>query len=266
MQPDDATLERWLTVARGAAEESGRIALAAWPGRPGARELATSRKADGSVTTEVDREIEDLVRELIGREFPGHTLLGEELGGDAPSPAGITWVVDPIDGTSNFVRGLPFFTTEIAILRDGVPVVGVSTAPALGRTLWARRGGGAFMDGERLSVSEVSTLSQAFVVHGGVPHFRSSGLLEGLGRLCAGANKSRGFGDSWSYHYLASGRIDAVVEARARLWDFSAASVLVSEAGGRVTDLQGDAIGPSSKSVVATNGRLHDEILTALVE
>jgi histidinol-phosphatase len=226
-------------------------------------DLVVSTKPDLTPVTEVDRAVESAIRDRLARERPDHAVLGEEFGGEAGPTAAWRWVLDPIDGTKNYVRGIPVWATCIALQRGGEAVVGVVSAPALGRRWWASRGDGAFADGGRIRVSAVADLADAQLSYDTVTGFEPFGLGErflGLARRCW---RSRGLGDFWSHVLVAEGAVDVAVEPEVSVWDVAAVAVIVEEAGGRFTDLAGVAR-PDGGSAVSTNGLLHDEVLTAL--
>jgi histidinol-phosphatase len=227
------------------------------------REVATRTKADDSPVTQADVEAEQVIIEYLRKRFPEHGFLSEE-GGDSDSERESVWVIDPIDGTKNFVRGIPIFGTQIAFTRGGVPVLGVSRLPALGETLFAEVGGGAHLNGERVRVSEVSELSAASASFGGLNHFLRHGRTDALLNLAAAAGRSRGFGDAYAYHLLATGRCDIVTEAHIRYWDVAALAVIIQEAGGRCSTLAGLPIDRHVTDIVCTNGSLHAAVLSAL--
>jgi histidinol-phosphatase len=172
-------------------------------------------------------------------------------------------VLDPIDGTKNYVRGIPVWATSIALQRAGESVVGVVSAPALGRRWWAARGEGAFADGEAIRVSDVGDLADAQLSYDSVPGFEAHGLGERFLDLARRCWRTRAFGDFWSHVLVAEGALDVAVEPEVSLWDVAAVQVIVEEAGGRFTDL-GGAARPDGGSAVSTNGRLHDDVLAAL--
>lgn len=230
-----------------------------------ATDLAVSTKPDLTPVTDADRDVEQAIREQLARARPGHGVLGEEFGDDAPTGGGgkWRWVLDPIDGTKNYVRGIPVWATCIALQRSGESVVGVVSAPALGRRWWAARGDGAFADGAAIRVSNVADLADAQLSYDSVPGFEAHGLGERFLDLARRCWRTRAFGDFWSHVLVAEGAIDVAVEPEVSLWDVAAVQVIVEEAGGRFTDL-GGAGRPDGGSAVSTNGRLHDEILAAL--
>jgi histidinol-phosphatase len=228
-----------------------------------ATDLVVSTKPDLTPVTEADRDVERAIRTILSRSRPDHAVLGEELGGDGGGGAGWRWVLDPIDGTKNYVRGIPVWATCIGLQREGEPVVGVVSAPALGRRWWAARGEGAFADGQAIRVSAVADLADAQLSYDSVPGFEAHGLGEpflGLARRCW---RTRGLGDFWSHVLVAEGAVEIAVEPEVSLWDVAAVQVIVEEAGGCFTDLAGVAR-PDGGSAVSTNGLLHDEVLAAL--
>jgi len=252
-RPDyDASL---LETALTAAQQAGELIRTHYRGPD-----QFKTKPDQSVVTEADTEAEQLIRDLIQQRHPKHGFVGEE-GGPAEASSGFVWIVDPIDGTKNFLRGIPLYAVEIALLKDGIPYLGVSNLPAMQTMVWAVRGKGAYSQSGRLSVSKVQSLRNAYVSFGNLKHFSRKGLLEDLIRLTTAAFQSRGIGDAWSFHLLADGKIDVFVDASTALWDIAALTVIVEEAGGRVSDLYGQPIGLGSTTVIATNNFLHTAVL-----
>ncbi|WP_424189462.1 histidinol-phosphatase [Actinokineospora sp. G85] len=231
-----------------------------------ASDLAVSRKPDRTPVTDADTAVEDAIRTLLDQEFPGDTVAGEERGGQVG--AGRAWVLDPIDGTKNFLRGVPVWATLIALVVDGAPVVGVVSAPALGRRWWAARGEGAWLgvDGappRRLSASGVSDLADAYL---STTHLGSWVEHESRERYLALVDacwENRAFGDFWQHCLVAEGAIDLAAEAIVNPWDVAPFQVLVEEAGGRFTDLSGAARFDGG-NVLTSNGHLHDAALAIL--
>ncbi|UVS81797.1 histidinol-phosphatase [Actinokineospora sp. UTMC 2448] len=230
-----------------------------------ARDLVVTRKPDRTPVTDADTAVEDAVRALIAAEFPDDTVAGEERGGSVG--AGRTWVLDPIDGTKNFLRGVPAWATLIALVEDGVPTVGVVSAPALGRRWFAARDHGAWVaaggEAVRMSVSGVASLSDAYLstTHLGtwVEYHSRERYLD----LVDACWENRAFGDFWSHCLVAEGAIDVAAEAVVNPWDVAAIQVVVEEAGGRFTDL-GGAARFDGGSALSTNGLLHDAVLGLL--
>src|SRR5271155_2840339 len=220
-------------------------------------------KADKSPVTEADLRCEIAIREILEARFPSYGFFGEETGArdeDAES----LWLVDPIDGTKAFVREYPMFSTQIALLRGGEIVLGVSSAPVYGELAHAERGGGAYLNGRAIRVSEIDSLSAASLSAGDFKSLAARVRGPRYGRVVAEVNRIRGYGDFLHYHLLAAGKIDAVVESDVNILDIAACVAIVAEAGGRFTDLAGAPVGLNTTSVLATNGRLHEELLAEL--
>ncbi len=227
------------------------------------KNLAVTVKADRSPVTEADVRAEEAIRRVLERRFPGYGFYGEETGRHAMDAASL-WLVDPIDGTKSFVRDTPFFSTQIALWRDGRIVLGVSAAPAYGELAWAERGQGAFLDGRRIGVSAVATLDRAILSTGNLKTLAAGPGWSRFGRLVGEVDRLRGYGDFVHYHLLARGALDAVVESDVNILDIAALSVIVEEAGGRFTDLDGAPPTLDTTTVLATNGLLHGTVLARL--
>lgn len=248
--------ERELAAAVQAARAAGEVALKYYQGG-----FEVTLKADRSPVTQADREAEATIVEILARAFPAHGFLGEELGERGPGDT--RWIIDPIDGTRNFVRHIPLWATLIALEEHGVVTVGVVHNPVTRELYTATRGGGAHLDGTRLRVSEVAALGDATLVHAGLNFVRQAGYWDGFVRLVDATERQRGFGDYWGYTLLAEGKVDAYAEVDLKPWDLAACRLLVEEAGGRFTDFEGR---PSiySGTSLSTNGRLHDAALALL--
>jgi histidinol-phosphatase len=227
------------------------------------RNVKIEVKADKTPVTEADVRSEEAIRELLTRRFPSYGFYGEETG-KSDMDAESVWLVDPIDGTKSFVRDCPFFSTQIALMRGGQFVLGVSCAPAYGELAWAERGGGAFLDGKRISVSAVKSLDAAIVSTGNLKTLAASAAWSRFGGLIGGINRLRGYGDFVHYHLLARGALDVVIESDVNILDIAALTVIVEEAGGRFTDLTGAPVDLSTTTVLATNGPLHGSLLERL--
>jgi histidinol-phosphatase len=224
------------------------------------RDLRIDRKADATEVTEADRDAEAAIRRSLAAARPDHAVLGEEEGliGDLDAP--FRWVIAPIAGTANYVRGVPIWGTLIAMMEGDDVVVGVASAPALGRRWWAARGEGAFAAGGRIHVSTVTALEEGHLAHAGIGTFYEYGAGDAVVGLARDVWRSRGLGDFWMHCLVAEGAFDVAVEPVVSLWDLAAVTVIVEEAGGRFTDLRGRP-GPAGGSALSTNGRLHDEVL-----
>lgn len=235
--------------------------------RFGALDLRIDTKPDLTPVTDADRAVETELREALGRERPDDSVVGEEFGGET-SFTGRQWIIDPIDGTKNFVRGVPVWASLIALLEDGVPVVGVVSAPALHRRWWAARGRGAFVavtgsQPRPISVSAVAQLDSASLSFSSLSGWAERGIRNRFVDLTDAVWRVRAFGDFFSYCLLAEGAVDIAAEPEVSVWDLAALDILVREAGGSFTGLDG-APGPHGGSAVATNGHLHQRVLEAL--
>ncbi|MEV6430673.1 histidinol-phosphatase [Nocardia sp. NPDC051463] len=252
-----------LELALRLADEADAITRA----RFGALDLKVDSKPDLTPVSDADLAVEKAIRQVLGQERPGDSVLGEEFGGDAEF-TGRQWVIDPIDGTKNFVRRVPIWATLIALLEDGVPVLGVVSAPALTRRWWAAAGSGAWSTFDReapksISVSGVAELSSASLAFSSLSGWRERGLREHFLALTDDVWRVRGYGDFLTYCLLAEGAVDIATEPEVSLWDLAALDILVREAGGRFTSLHGEP-GPHGGDAIATNGLLHDDVLARL--
>ncbi len=258
---DEATLREWLAFALAACDEADATALANFR-----RGIEVVRKPDRSFVTAADQGIERAIRERIGATYPDHGLVGEEYG-DEDGSGSTRWYIDPIDATHNFIRGVPLFGTLLAVEVDGEVQVGVISAPAMRERWYAARGLGAWsrgLDGERpLHVSGVAAVSDAQLLYGSGRENAASGLMPGFDALMTAAWRERGFGDFWGYALVAEGAAEAMLETGMHTWDLAAPQVLIEEAGGRVTDVDG-ARRIDAPSFVASNGLVHDEVLRRL--
>lgn len=229
------------------------------------RNLKIVLKDDKSPVTQADVETEKVIRGLIGERFPDHGFYGEETGQSAID-AEYLWLVDPIDGTKAFVREYPFFSTQIALMHRGRLIVGVSSAPIYGEIAYAQAGQGAWLNDRPIRVSEIDTIESCAISSGNLKTLAGGPGWANYGRLVARANRIRGYGDFLHYHLLAAGKVDVVIESDVNILDIAALAVIVEAAGGRFTDLHGRAPTLRTTSVVATNARLHAEVLARLGE
>jgi len=238
-----------LALALELADIADSISLA----RFRARDLTVETKRDLSPVTEADLAVEQAIRTRLAAARPADGIFGEEFGDDRTE--GRRWIVDPIDGTRNYSRGVPVWGTLIALEEDGQPTVGVASAPALGRRWWAERGEGAFADGAAIHVSRVARIEDAIL---------SFALDEHVPELATRCWLARGFGDFWAHVLVAEGAVDGAVDSRGvKVWDLAAVKVIVEEAGGRFSDLDGSAR-IDTGSAVSSNGVLHQELLDSL--
>lgn len=253
-----------LAFALEVADEADAISLPAFLDG-----LAADDKADGTPVTAADTGIEQLIRRRVQEAYPEHGFLGEEFGEEARAggvPAG-RWIVDPIDGTVNFTRQIPIWGTLIAFEADGALEVAVVSCPALQQRWWAARGSGAWTAHagrpREVRVSTVGRVADAHVVHAGVAAMEREGVGPGFADVLRRSKRDRGFGDALGYMLVAQGSADAMIETKVRVWDLAAPAMIVTEAGGRFTAVDGSPsyAGPTA---VATNGAIHDEVLALL--
>lgn len=253
-----------LRLALAAADLADRLTLARF--RSG--DLRVRAKPDRSPVTDADLAVEAAIRELLSRERPADAVLGEEQGGRLPA-TGRVWVLDPIDGTKNFLRGGPVWATLVALLADGEPVVGVASAPALGCRWWAALGHGAFGStpaapvARRLAVSAVASLSDAYCSTTDLSSWAKYRTRESYLRLVDACWETRAFGDFWQHCLVAEGAIDLACEPIVNIWDVAPLKILVEEAGGRFTDLAGTPT-VTTGTALSTNSHLHPAALTCL--
>lgn len=256
-----------LQLALALADEADAMSLAKF--RSG--DLRVETKPDLTPVTEADQAIERHLRERLAGARPGDTVIGEEYGGAAPGQrlTGRTWVIDPIDGTKNYVRGVPVWATLIGLLVDGAPEVGVVSAPALGSRWWAQAGAGAYALGpadaqpRRLSVSAVGRIADSSFSYSDHEGWEQLGASAGFAALLRDCWRTRGYGDFWSHLLVAEGVVDLSAEVGVKLWDVAALAPVITEAGGRVSTLDGGDI-VAAGSIVATNGLLHDQVVRVL--
>lgn len=246
-----------LRFALELADLADRITLPAFHERPD-----PDVKSDGTWVTAADRDTERALRRAIRERHPDHAVLGEEDGLDGP-PDAPTWILDPIDGTTNFVKGNPVYATLIALRVDGRDVLGVASAPALGSRWWGEVDDGAYQDGRPIAVSGVARLAEAEIALGGMDYFVARGLGHVMERAARSTARQRGYGDFWQHCLVAAGSTDVAMEAAVSTWDLAAVKAIVEAAGGRFTDLDGEATADGG-SAVSSNGLLHDAALGLL--
>ena len=247
----EASLKEFLATALSAAESARKVILSYYDG-----EFDIEIKADQTPVTVADRHAEKIIRETINRAFPSHGIYGEEYGAES-SDAEYLWLVDPIDGTKSFVKRYGMFSTQSALMHQGELILGVSCAPAMDELVWATRGGGAFDAGGQLHISDVSDIGAASISTGNIQSLAASESWAALGRILAKTNRTRGYGDYYHYHRLAAGQLDAIIESDVNILDIAALCVIVTEAGGVFTDLDGQTPGLDTRSVLAATPALH---------
>ncbi|MEZ2418159.1 inositol monophosphatase [Luteibacter sp. RCC_6_2] len=251
-------LDKALAAARDAAGAAAEIIQHYW--RAGVDVIV---KGDDTPVTVADREAEMAIRAILAKALPEAGIYGEEYGADDTSREYL-WLVDPLDGTKSFVRRTPFFSTQIALMHRGELVLGVSSAPIYGERMWAVRGRGAFLDGDPVRVASTATMREASISTGNVKTLTMDARWDVLGAMIRDSNRIRGYGDFCHYHLLARGGLDLVIESDLNILDIAALAVIVREAGGVFTDLDGAAPGLDTRSVLAGTPAIHAEALARL--
>lgn len=251
-------MSEFMDVALRAVKEAEKIIMSYY-----GSDLQIETKEDATPVTIADKEAEMKIREIILAAFPNHIVYGEEGAKLAGTDAQYTWLVDPIDGTKRFIRQHGFFGTLLALYHNGEIVLGVSNMPTQGELMYAEKGNGAFLNGKQVHVSDVEKLSKAYMSYGTMKYFTHSGQEQNLLALARNTQWARGMGDCWSYHLLAQGKIDIVAEGETKLWDVAPFKIIIEEAGGIMSQIDGSNIDLSLRSSLATNGYLHSQTLAA---
>jgi len=228
------------------------------------REFDVMTKADLSPVTEIDQETETRIRKAINDNFPDDSIEGEEHGIEVKGNSR-NWVIDPIDGTKNFLRGVPIWGTLIALCVDDEPVMGVVSAPSLQRRWWASKGNGAFFNGKQIFVSKVDQLDQAQASFGNMNHFAPAGFPDGLENLNKAIARARGIGDFWSHMLVAEGALECGLDAVVEPYDIAPLKIIVEEAGGIFTSLMGNNT-IRDGSAISSNGILHEQLQSLFVK
>ncbi len=255
-----------LALAHALADTADAISLP----RFRAHDLHVATKPDHTPVTEADTATETALRNTLARARPRDAVVGEEFGGEVPaaSGSGRTWVIDPIDGTKNYLRGVPIWATLIALFDADAPVLGVVSAPALGKRWWAARGSGAFTgkhpsNGNRIAVSAIGALADTSFCYASLHSWRDAGRWDEFVALTGSVWRTRAYGDFYGHVLVAEGAVDVMVEPRLSLWDAAALLPIVTEAGGAVTNLHGNPYRDGA-GLLSTNGLLHDAVVTAM--
>jgi histidinol-phosphatase len=255
---NNAPHSEFLSAAIDAANAAAEISRSYYAGN-----FTVNIKSDRTPVTQADVECEQAIRHIILERFPTHGFFGEETG-RSQEDAEYLWLVDPIDGTKAFVRQYPFFSTQIALMHQGEIVLGVSNGTLMDELAWAERGRGAWLNGDRMTVSDIDEPDRAAVSTGNLRSLAQSNGWPAMGNVLARADRTRGYGDFYHYHLLASGKIEAVIESDVNILDVAALSIIVTEAGGVFTDLNGMAPSLETRSVLAVNSKLHAHYLAQL--
>jgi histidinol-phosphatase len=247
-----------LALALELADEADRISLAYFR----SDRLVVDTKPDLTPVSQADKEVEQTIRSRLATLRPTHSVLGEEFGGETGSD--YRWIIDPIDGTKRYVRGVPVFATLLALEHLGSIVLGVVSAPALRRRWWAARGLGAYSDGRPIHVSAVQKLSDAHVSLASVENWLSRDLFAQLGRIAGGAWTTTGYGDFWCHLLVAEGVADASLEPAGAIWDFAPLKIIVEQAGGKFTDFTGQSTAATGNALASNGAPIHGELLQLL--
>lgn len=248
-------MPRYLEAAREAATEAANVAL-----RYYSEQIDVEVKSDRSPVTIADRMAEKVIIETISKYFPNHAFYGEETGSTGPK-SDFTWIIDPIDGTKNFIAKIPLWGILIALKHRNDIILGLSYMPMLNELLWAEKRKGAFLNGQRVRVSNTRAVHKSMLSFGSLGPFRTKEHDAGLMELISDCLRQRSFGDLWPYHLLASGKLDIVAEAAIKAFDVAPFVRIIAEAGGHVSDLDGDPFGMNIGSFLATNGALYKKVL-----
>ncbi|MEW6050530.1 MAG: inositol monophosphatase family protein [Candidatus Zixiibacteriota bacterium] len=249
-------MSKFLDVALKAISVAEKITLSSYHKRPRAR-----LKSDNTPVTAADRTAEREIAAIIREAFPEHGILGEEFGRKGGRSVEFMWLIDPIDGTKNFVGQIPLWGNLLALWHEGEMILGVSNMPMMGERLWAHKGHGAFLNGKRVRVSSTSRLDQSMISYGSLGSFKQIGMEPRIVELIQTCKRQRAFGDLWPYHLLACGKLDIVIEAAIKSVDVAPFVCIIREAGGATCDLQGNPFDFGISSFVATNGRLHQAVM-----
>jgi histidinol-phosphatase len=250
-------LDVYLEFALDAVWQAGRTTLGYFQSV-----LTAERKADNSPVTVADRQAEQNLRDLIHARWPQHGIIGEEFG-RSDSDSRFTWVIDPIDGTKSFVSGVPLYSTLLALLEDDEPVLGIVYEPPLHDMIYATRGGGCFWNGRRVHVSRVDQMREAILLASDLDGFGPHGKTDAWNRLVESTYAQRTWGDAYGYALVATGRAEIMVDPVVALWDIAPVQVILEEAGGTLTNWEGQR-GLNTTEVVATNGALFEATMKTI--
>lgn len=249
-------MNNYLKISKKALDKASKIILDYYQ----KQNFTISKKQDKSPVTEADKKAESIIIAEINKYFPDHGFLGEESG-ETNTKSKYTWIIDPIDGTKNFMRQIPYFSTLLALKEDDKIIFGISYNPVLKDELYAIKGKGAFYNGQRISVGKIKKLDEAWICHGGLNRIDKKGLVKGLIKLSHDCGRIRGFGDYWMYELLSQGKFDIVIEGETHFWDIAPFILIIEESGGIVTDHLGKPLDVNSTTVIASNKILHPKVI-----
>lgn len=246
-----------LDVAIDAAKRGGDLAYRYFKTQP-----KVSYKPDNSPVTKADIEVEKLIRKIISKKFPDHGIIGEELPPINPKTK-YQWVIDPIDGTKQFIRDMPFWGTLLAVLENNKPIIGITYFPVFDEFAVAQKNKGSYLNDKKVRVSKISDISHSYMIHGAIDRFEKFGKVENLLNLSKICEGRRGYGDAYGYNLIITGKADIMLEGSVYIQDVAATSLLVEEADGKFTDFNGK-FSLTSGNAIATNGILHEQVLKIL--
>jgi len=253
---DQVELKHYLQVAKEAVLQAEKVIMPFYEGR-----IPYELKEDQSPVTEADKLAEKTIIEYISSRFPEHTFYGEESGQNSQE-SDFTWIIDPIDGTKNFIARIPLWGTLLALQYRDEIIVGVSNMPVMKEMLAAAKGMGAFLNETKVSVSKVDALENAMVSFGTPKYFKKKNLDSGLNHILENSRRQRSFGDLYPFHLLASGKLEIVIEAALKPYDIATFVCIIPEAGGTVTDMKGKKFSYELRTALATNGPFHNQLIT----
>lgn len=253
-------MDEWAEFAKSLAKESGKLICESF-----GRQITVHRKADSTPVTEADRGAEALMRKMIEKQYPDHQVFGEEEGGSGPEDSPLQWILDPIDGTQSFIRGVPLFGTLIALMKEGEPILGVIHLPCTGELLLGAKGRPTTLNGEAVQVSKTTDLSKATILTSCTANMVREGHGEAFMKLQEKVDLVRSWGDCYGHFMVATGRADVMLDPILAPWDIAALRPCIEGAGGRMTDWSG-VVQPLGESAITTNGLLHEEILACFAK
>jgi len=252
-------VSKFLTVAKKAIKEASKITLSYYT----KQNFSVSIKRDNTPVTIADKKAEKIIIKTIKESFPNHAFWGEETG-VSKNQSDYLWIIDPIDGTKNFISGIPLWGTLIALMHKDEVILGLSYIPLMKEMLWAEKDKGAFLNGKRVHVSNKQHLSESMISFGSIGTFYDKKLGNSIINLLNNCKRQRSFGDLYPYHLLASGKLELVIEAAIKLVDVAPFDCIIREAGGKTSDLKGVSLTKKTNSFIASNGRIHKKTLSIL--
>jgi histidinol-phosphatase len=251
-------MDKFLSVALKAVKEAEKVILKYY-----SNEIRYTLKPDQSPVTLADQQSEKAIIKIIKSHFPEHDFIGEESAHDIKDNK-FHWIIDPIDGTKNYLHKIPLFATLLALMKDGEIILGVTNAPAIKELLYAQKGQGAFFNNSKIFTSKIKELNKSYFAYGNLREFEKHNTIPKVLKVAHNVQGCRGFGDFYNYHLLARGAVDIVIEQDCKIWDIAAPSIIIKETGGIFTDINGKEVDLDTNSALATNKYLHSKVLSLL--